>query len=185
MEHSLGNALIDEACYSSKLMISNLVCFSHVILRYPLVVGINKVTVRLRPEWELSWLYFSDFTVIRNSKICAQVLSWWNVTSQVFPSMVITPWESGLNLQTSTQTGWTSPSVLWMTVSRFVFHFITMPSSCLGFFSPWGSPSARILWAPTKWVALHKELREYNKGCGRKEVYERDRKAWSQSQYDN
>lgn len=123
-----------KAAYSpSKLMIKNLLCFPLLILHYPLVARrIKHPSASERPELDLSGFSFLGFIVTGNSRICAQVLRWRNVISQVFPSMATTPWESGPNLQRSTQTGWTSPSLLWTTVSRLIFHFLFM--SCFGFY---------------------------------------------------
>lgn len=123
-----------KAAYSpSKLMIKNLLCFPLLILHYPLVARrIKHPSASERPELDLSGFSFLGFIVTGNSRICAQVLRWRNVISQVFPSTATTPWESGPNLQRSTQTGWTSPSLLWTTVSRLIFHFLFM--SCFGFY---------------------------------------------------
>lgn len=87
-------------------MIKNLLYFSLVIIHYPLVAGgIKPQSVLERLELERSWFSFSDYIVIGTSRIRAQVLPCWNVTSQTFPSMVTTPCESGLNLQMNIQTG--------------------------------------------------------------------------------
>lgn len=128
----------------------------------PFVFGSRekKAPVSLRWRLELLWSCLSDCLVTGDSKMCARILPGQNVTSQVFPSMATTPWESELNLQMNILTGWTSPSALWMTVSPFVFAFCHVSSSCLAFFSTLVSPSTGILWVSTKWMVLSKELRE-------------------------
>lgn len=57
-EHSLENAHIIDAFYSSKLIIKYLLYFSLIILHYPLLAGgLKPLSASERLELELSWFF--------------------------------------------------------------------------------------------------------------------------------